>query len=69
MTPQETIDVVLLDIGLPKMAGRDVLIKIKSENPDVKIVVASGYLEPELKSRSTGRELNIFCINPTFLMR
>jgi two-component system cell cycle sensor histidine kinase/response regulator CckA len=47
---KETIDVVLLDIGLPKMAGRDVLLKIKNENPNVKVVVASGYLAPELAS-------------------
>ena len=25
-------------------------IKIKTENPDAKVVIASGYLEPELKS-------------------
>jgi two-component system cell cycle sensor histidine kinase/response regulator CckA len=47
---KETIDAVLLDIGLPKLAGQDVLRKMKQEKPDVKIVIASGYLEPELKS-------------------
>jgi signal transduction histidine kinase/ActR/RegA family two-component response regulator len=47
---KEAINVVLLDIGLPKVAGRDVLLKIKNENPDVKVVIASGYLEPKLKS-------------------
>jgi hypothetical protein len=29
----------LIDIGLPKVAGREVLLKIKNENPDVE----SGY--------------------------
>jgi CheY-like chemotaxis protein len=47
---KDVIDVVLLDIGLPKVAGRDVLLKIKKENPGVKVVIASGYLEPKLKS-------------------
>src|SRR5262245_48989711 len=47
---KKAIDVVLLDIGLPKLAGRDVLVKIRNENPDVKVVIASGYLEPKLKS-------------------
>jgi CheY-like chemotaxis protein len=47
---EQTIDAVVLDIGLPKITGRDVLLKIKNENPDVKIVIASGYLEPELKA-------------------
>jgi len=49
-THKESIDLVLLDMGLPKTAGRDVLIKMKQENPNVKILVASGYLDPELQS-------------------
>jgi len=47
---QEEIDVVLLDLGLPKVTGLDVIHKLKEHNPNVKIVVATGYLEPELKS-------------------
>jgi CheY-like chemotaxis protein len=27
-----------------------VLLRMKEENPDIKLVVTSGYLEPELKS-------------------
>ena len=46
----DAIDVVLLDIDLPKITGRDALRKIKNENPDVKVVIASGYLEPNVKS-------------------
>jgi two-component system cell cycle sensor histidine kinase/response regulator CckA len=46
---KETIDIVLLDIGLPKIAGRDVLSEMKQANPNVKICVVSGYLEPELQ--------------------
>jgi two-component system, cell cycle sensor histidine kinase and response regulator CckA len=40
----------MLDLGLPKMGGRDVLFRLKKENPDVKVVIATGYLDPELKS-------------------
>ena len=29
------IDVVLLDVGLPKLTGWDVLLKMKEDNPDV----------------------------------
>jgi CheY-like chemotaxis protein len=47
---KESIDVVFLDIGLPKLSGRDVLFKIKQENQDAKIVVSSGYFEEEFKS-------------------
>jgi two-component system cell cycle sensor histidine kinase/response regulator CckA len=45
------IQVVLLDIGLPKVAGWDVMLRMKDENPRVNIVVTSGYIEPELKTR------------------
>ena len=61
---KETIDIVLLDVGLPKLAGRDVLIKVKSENPDAKIVVASGYLEPELKSEIDRTGVKYFLQKP-----
>jgi PAS domain S-box-containing protein len=47
---KDLIDVVLLDIGLPKIAGRDVLSEMRQANPNVKICVVSGYLEPELQS-------------------
>jgi two-component system cell cycle sensor histidine kinase/response regulator CckA len=44
------IDAVLLDIGLPKLGGRDVMLKMKEKKPDVKLIVASGYLDPGLRS-------------------
>jgi PAS domain S-box-containing protein len=45
------IDVVLLDIGLPKTAGWDVILKMKEEDPDVKVVISSGYIDPESKTK------------------
>jgi CheY-like chemotaxis protein len=45
------IDVVLLDIGLPKRAGWDVILKIKEENPRVHVVVSSGYIDPESRAK------------------
>jgi DNA-binding NarL/FixJ family response regulator len=42
--------VVLLDMGLPKLSGRDVLFKIKQEKKDAKVVIASGYFEEALRS-------------------
>lgn len=61
---KQTIDAVLLDIGLPKITGRDVLLKIRNENPEVKVVVASGYLEPELKSELDQAGVKYFLHKP-----
>jgi two-component system cell cycle sensor histidine kinase/response regulator CckA len=48
---KDEINVVLLDLGLPKISGWEVFNNLKRENPDLSIVVASGYMEPEIKSR------------------
>jgi signal transduction histidine kinase/ActR/RegA family two-component response regulator len=64
---KETIDVVMLDLGLPKIAGLDVLLKIKQEKPDEKVVIASGYLEPELRSEIDRAGVKDFLLKPYML--
>jgi signal transduction histidine kinase/ActR/RegA family two-component response regulator len=64
---KETIDVVMLDLGLPKMAGLDVLLKIKQQKPDAKIVIASGYLEPNLRSEIDRAGVKHFLHKPYML--
>ena len=44
------IDLVLLDLGLPKISGPDVVKTIKKLNADTKIIVSTGYLETALKT-------------------
>lgn len=38
------IDLVLLDIRLPKMDGEDVLVKMKAMRPHIPIIVQSAYV-------------------------
>ena len=66
---KDTIDVVLLDMGLPKMSGRDVFFRMKNKNPDVKVVIASGHFEDEMNSDIDQLELSICCANPTCRMK
>jgi CheY-like chemotaxis protein len=47
---QDEIDIVLMDLGLPKMTGTDVIAKLFEQNPRVKIVVTTGYLAADLKA-------------------
>ncbi len=42
---KDKIDLVILDYIMPKMGGKEVLIRLKEIDPDVKILVASGYSE------------------------
>jgi two-component system cell cycle sensor histidine kinase/response regulator CckA len=43
------ISIVLSDMGLPKLGGWEVLQKMKELEPKVKCILASGYLDPDLK--------------------
>ncbi len=45
------IHVVVLDLGLPRVAGSEVIRIMKELNRQAKIIVTTGYLEPELKSK------------------
>jgi two-component system cell cycle sensor histidine kinase/response regulator CckA len=58
------INVVLLDLGLPKVSGWEVFNNLRQENPDVCIVVASGYMEPDVKSRMQDAGVEHFIDKP-----
>jgi two-component system cell cycle sensor histidine kinase/response regulator CckA len=44
------IGLVVCDLGLPRLGGRDAFMKMKESKPGVRAIVASGYLEPKLRS-------------------
>ena len=46
---KDEIALVLSDVGLPKRNGWRVLQKIREINPQVKAIIASGYIDPVLK--------------------
>jgi len=48
---QSDIDLVITDIGLPKLDGISEFWKLKAINPLVKVVLASGFLDPEMKAK------------------
>jgi PAS domain S-box-containing protein len=58
------IDVVLLDIGLPRISGEQVLLEIRKENPEIAVVVASGYIDPLLKATLLDAGVNAFVTKP-----
>ena len=44
------IDLVLTDLGLPGLTGKDEILTLERINPNVRIICASGYLDPNVKS-------------------
>ena len=51
---QEKIAAVLSDIGLPKLSGDEVYKRLKQINPYIKIVLASGFIEAEIRAELAG---------------
>ena len=45
---QEDIGLVLLDMAMPEMSGKDVLQILQGINPEIPIIISSGYTEDEL---------------------
>jgi CheY-like chemotaxis protein len=46
---KDQIDLIVSDIGMPKMGGMETFIKIKEIKPDVKLIFSSGFLEIDKK--------------------
>ena len=46
----DSIGLVVCDLGLPRLGGRDAFMKMKEYKPNVRAIVASGYLEPNVRS-------------------
>jgi PAS domain S-box-containing protein len=47
----EDVALVLSDMGLPQTSGEDAFLQMRTVNPDLKTILVSGYLEPEVKAR------------------
>lgn len=47
----QEIDLVVTDIGLPKISGIDEFKEMKLIDPAVKVILASGFFEPEAKAQ------------------
>ncbi len=45
------IALVLLDVGLPKLGGEEVFLRLREIDSELKVIFASGYVEPGVKAR------------------
>jgi len=50
------IDLVILDLTMPKMGGQETFTILRQLNPNAKIVLASGYAEEDVTTRFSGEK-------------
>ena len=60
----EHIDCVLLDLTMPEMDGEETFHELRKINPQVPILLSSGYSEQEINERFAGQDLNGFIQKP-----
>lgn len=61
---QHDIDLVLLDLTMPDMNGHDCFRELQRINPNVKVIITSGYSEQESMQRFDGKYPNGFIQKP-----
>jgi signal transduction histidine kinase/ActR/RegA family two-component response regulator len=58
------VDVVLLDLTMPGMGGEEVLQRLKEIQPEIKVILSSGFNEVEVIRQFTGKGLAGFLQKP-----
>jgi CheY-like chemotaxis protein len=63
----ESIDCVLLDFNMPKLDGEEVFAELRKIQPDVRVVLCSGFTEHEILNRFQGAGIAGFIQKPARL--
>jgi CheY-like chemotaxis protein len=58
------IALVISDLGLPGMSGRDLFLKIRAIRPDARVVIATGYIDPGTRTELLTLGANGFIQKP-----
>lgn len=61
---KQDIVCVLLDMTMPKMSGEETLRNLRQINPEIRVLLMSGYSEQEASSRFNGKGINAFMQKP-----
>ena len=58
------IDAVILDLTMPKMDGEQCFRELRRLDPDIKVIMSSGYSEQEVTQKFLGKGLAGFIQKP-----
>jgi CheY-like chemotaxis protein len=61
---KDEIVLVLLDLTMPRMGGEETLRELRRLDPEVRVVLSSGYAESEVTSRFSGDDIAGFVQKP-----
>ena len=64
---RDEIDLVILDLIMPRLGGRETLVKIREIKPDIKVIITSGYTEYEKVREMFGEKTVGFIPKPSRL--
>lgn len=64
MLQAETVDVCVLDIGMPGMDGIEVLHKIKEKNPALKVIMLSALSQENIVKQALQLGADSFVVKP-----
>jgi DNA-binding response OmpR family regulator len=62
--PRQPVDAVLLDLNMPGSNGVDVLKVIRACRPEVRVLVISGHITPEVRSEFQQLDQRVFVQKP-----
>lgn len=60
----DDIDLVVCDVALPKLGGWTVYLSLKEINPDVKVILTSGYLDEKVRTVFVSGGVKDFIVKP-----
>jgi two-component system, cell cycle sensor histidine kinase and response regulator CckA len=63
------IALVLLDLTMPRMNGEEAYRELRQIDPDVRVILASGYSESDIASRFAGKGLAGYLQKPYSLSK
>lgn len=66
---QAEIKAVLLDMAMPVMSGREAFVEMKKINPEVKVLLASGFRQDERVEEILGLGVKDFLQKPYTISR